>query len=301
MPDDTLYFIFEEDFEFTDSAAERRRRDTVSAAAGASSSSAMTPEPPQKKLRAPPLQRDAAPSPSCRTEDWKSTFARDLSILCTAAFRAKVGDFVWLGYQPENCWKKSMKSGEPNPRFGSHAVAVSKRGAALILEGLKQSQPDDIDVFFRNWTAKLAAASGSVSFVWPPVGGFWAHMTECCPDQVKVREPFWESKWSCQGTRPSHDPQSRPKQIRRYKPNGKGTSTVAAELKEQDFVDSVRYCWRTRVPPTLGRAETGSERQVRAARRAKTVQEAFRRFVKTEKEACYSVEKQIFPGALFIV
>lgn len=294
MPDDTLYFVFEEDFEFSDSVADKARRAADASASAAPSSSAPAEEQPAKRLRAPPLRKDAPLPPSCRSPDWKSTFANDLAILCTAAARVKVGDFVWLGYQPDNYWGNPLKSsGGPNPKCGTQAVAVTKKGAELMLQEFQGpgKQPKDIDVWFLAWCSKLAASGGNVSFVWPPVGGFWAHETECCPDQENVRQNFWHTRWACQGTRPSHDPQRRPKQIRLYKPWGKGESSVATELQEDDFLNNDVFSWKTMVSPLLGPAAPTTGRQVRAARRAVSVQTNFRRFVDTEAEACNAAEK----------
>lgn len=280
------FLIFEEDFEFTDSNRDKqlRRQQRDQASSSRKQSDIVPSSSKRTKLRPVPLGLPTQPSRSCRDPSGKTTFASDLVVLLIRAARAGVGGFVWLGFQPRSFWKDPEPKGGPSPHCGSQAVAVSREGATSILANLSAGEPDDIDVFFRNWTEKPELTGGNASFLWPPLGSYFEHETECCPDQVKVRKNMWQYAWCTPGTRPSHDPKGRPKMLRTY-PTAKDWKTdVMVELKEDDFDDDETAGWKTYLAPGLEGWTTSTGRQHRAAHKQQMLNAKFRHVVEESEK-----------------
>jgi len=117
---DTLFLVFEQDFCATAADAARREH-------------ALTFQPPAEPIQ-PPCRRRGIPLPP------PSEALYDLVCLCNAAHRYKVGDFVWLSWDPESarktwdskarCWRSQLS--QSHIHGGSTAIAVSVEGASSL-------------------------------------------------------------------------------------------------------------------------------------------------------------------------
>ena len=56
----------------------------------------------------------------------------------------------------------------------------------------------------QNGYGKKKTSNDRCSFLWPPMGSYREHDSECCPAEG-FRTSHWDYNVSCQGTRPDHD------------------------------------------------------------------------------------------------
>ena len=270
-PDDTLFFVFEEDMEFF----------------------------PQGII---PGRSDEAVSSSKSSNDkipagMGSIFCSDLVKIATKAHRIGKGEFVWFGYQPWGHEPRKKSVTWPRLGFGSQGIMMTKKAARSIKVFLSSGwkRAGHIDMLLKQWCCDSERFSGGGScFVWPPVGSYRAHLSDCCPDQFKEdeRPSCWHQDWACPGTRPLHDPHGRPKKL--MLPVDKGHQEVLAVMDDGDFVGQ-KLSWSTWLDPGLELYMLrGTERQKRAGR--KQVHEMNnKRILLKEKEKVPSNETQFVP------
>ena len=137
----------------------------------------------------------------------------------------------------------------------------------FLASGFKRA--GHIDMLLKEWCCDSERLAGGGScFVWPPVGSYREHLSECCPGMFKEKEArpsCWHQDWACPGTRPMHDPHGRPKKL--MLPVIKGEQQVLAVLHDTDF-ESVQLHWKTWLDPKAELNMTaGTDRQKRAGRK----------------------------------
>lgn len=201
-----------------------------------------------------------------------SLFCSDLVKMATAAHRIQKGDFIWFGFQPHGHEAQKKATTWPRLGFGSQGIMLTQKAAksiGIFLEsGWKRA--GHIDMLLKEWCCDSERFQGGGScFVWPPVGSYRAHVSDCCPDQFgpQVDRPScWHQDWACPGTRPMHDVHGRSKKL--MLPVKKGHQQVLAELTDQDF-RLTGLCWRTWIDPNveLWPEEAASQRQKRELRK----------------------------------
>lgn len=229
-----------------------------------------------------------------------SLFCGDLVRLATKAHRIGKGDFVWIGYQPWGHEARKKKVTWPRLGFGSQGVMLTKKAAksigVFLNSGFKRA--GHIDVLLKEWCVN-SERFGNVGscFVWPPVGSYRAHTSDCCPDQFKESEPrpsCWHQDWACAGTRPMHDVHGRSKKL--MLPVDKGHQQVLAELTDKDFQDH-SLSWITWLDPTLQLwTNVRTERQKRDARKHVRELMAGRVLVKEPEKVWSNKQPPLCPG-----
>jgi len=271
-PDDTLFFVFEEDMEFFPDGLIPGRGDDATSSSKSS--------------------RVKIPS------GMGSIFCSDMVKIATKAHRIGKGEFVWFGYQPWGHETRKTAVTWPRLGFGSQGIMLTKKAARSIQVFLSSGwkRAGHIDVLLKKWCCDSERFSGGGScFVWPPVGSYRAHLSDCCPGQFKAEEErprCWHQDWACQGTRPMHDPHGRPQKL--MLPVDKGHQEVLAVLDDKDF-EGQKLSWSTWLDPGLEmNLVRGTERQKRAGR--KQVHEMNnKRILLKEKEKVPGNETQFVP------
>jgi hypothetical protein len=266
-PDDTLFFVFEEDMEFFPQGIIPGRSDEAVSSSRASS----------YKIPA----------------GMGSIFCSDLVKIATQAHRIGKGEFVWFGYQPWGHQARKKAVTWPRLGYGSQGIMMTKKAARSLKVFLNSGwkRANHIDDLLKLWCCESERfAGGGSCFVWPPVGSYRAHLSECCPERFEATEErpsCWHQDWACPGTRPMHDPQGRPKKL--MLPVDKGHQEVLAVLYDKDF-EGEKLSWRTWLDPGLELYMVrGTERQKRAGR--KQVREMnTKRVLLKEKEKVLSNE-----------
>lgn len=289
FPDDTLFFIFEEDFEFTDSNSERQR------VALARELSAHPPEKKKPRLRSPdrPPKHLAHLQPLRRHVSLEvagpKTYAEDLVTMVNVAHRAGHGDLVWLGYQPTKHATKEDFS-YPKIGFGSQLIAVTKAAAASIERTFNCPlwKPGHIDMELLKWCRDIRWSSDKASFIWPPVGSYHTHASECCPKEG-IREDCWKYSWACPGTRPQHDPRNRTKRLWTFSTaKNDRQKQVGPELTAVAFDQPKLTRWLCfRAPECEMWPAPSTERERRSRRKQVKCHDEYRHWVTDEKEVAH--------------
>jgi hypothetical protein len=263
---DCLFFVFEEDFRFSEykykldasSARASDQRPASSSAAepaagGSSGSAAPRPaaEPAassssdrrsavpftrgqQSRLEGKTFALPSKPLP----EDFRgmSVFLQDLVAMCTAAHRQRHGSLVWLSWQP--CGPGQKPRSVYRVSSGSTAIAISRFGAAEMLKAFTHAvelkKPGHIDLLLKKWLSKNPAFGSS--YIWPPVGGYTAHVSGCSHEHLSsVRPDVFKEPWFCPGTRREHDPQHREKWLCTFTVNSGCHYLVAFDVTDEDL------------------------------------------------------------------
>ena len=270
FPADTLFIIMEEDFQFYDVAAERMSAGTAvaepsaaTARAGGAASSSRVPEP----------------SAGTREQYGGGRMVDDLVKLCTASARAGVGDLVWFSYVPDKAETKENWS-QPRFAFGSAGIALNKTAAASIATCFNSGfwKANHIDMELKKWCVARIPEQARCCWIFPPIGNFNTHESECCFSQAGIRSSHWQRPWCTPGTRPSDDKRSGlPKSLYRFVPSG--YQVLVSTVQQTDFEDWSLWWnsyWQSPPDPeaTTGRQQRELRRQRLADCRRWYVEEA---------------------------
>ena len=226
--------------------------------------------PPSQKGRAkgtslPPSQKSAAdriateyheavPRGSSTTRDVDPNFGfqrdvADVMRIATFAHRNWQGDLIWLTWVPNK--QKPTRIGH-----GSACLLVTQYGFGKIKDAADRGllPRGHLDLVLRDWLlieneARLARAS----YVYPPIGSYTEHASECDPELYggdKTRPSGFESGENpCHGTRLAGDPKGRWKCL--YQWNGpKWGDKLETPFPEEDDLHGEVYVWRSRAEPT---------------------------------------------------
>lgn len=212
----------------------------------------------------PGLPRDE-PSASRGRPGTVNELVEDIVKVCTAAHRHDVGDLVWLGWNPQESRVQKCAKGQLG--YGSQCVAVTRRAAASMLRvfGTKPFVPNHIDIELKRW-AKSPESEHRACYVWPPVGSFATHQSECDARGI-VREGGWSDPFRCPFIRPCYDPLRRPRCIMNFPERGQSVELFQMDMFWFELIEILN--WRTLYQVTSEIPKTMSERASRSARRLK--------------------------------
>ena len=240
FPVDCLFFIFEQDFELyrgggVDGSADSIGTRTATLGKSSSSASPAVPDPRGRKRK----------ESSERNQVYDRSAASDMVKIVNAASRKGVGDLVWLGYNPTSKSGKSWAA--PRVKFGTQLMCINAIAAERIHFVMGKSAPwkaNHIDMWLLKWCHDHRFSKGSCSYVFPPLGCFGTHTSECCPDK-NVRKHLWDEDYTAEGTRPSEDMKGhRSKDVYGMSQGGTGYVDLRCSLKEDYFAGDTGI-WRT--------------------------------------------------------
>ena len=258
FPPDCLFFIFEQDFELYPGGK----------ILGADGSPTLPPtfaEPSASSSADPPPQGQKRKTGFERGQVKGRSSAADMVKIVNAASRKGVGDLVWLGYNPGS--KNGGKSWTaPRVKFGTQLIClnvVAAMGIKMVMD-LNFWKAEHIDMWLFKWCKDHRFSKGRCSYVFPPLGCFGAHTSECCPE-TGARGSLWDQVYTAVGTRPSEDQKGhRPKTVYGITEGDKGYVDLKIALAEEYFEGETGF-WRTWV--TLQKENTQNDSQLVARRR----------------------------------
>ena len=287
IPDDTLVFVFEEDWRLHPDAGDAAPSAAPVAAgtapswgayiAGSSSSSSSTMIPPAPELfEYPVLDKDRL-GLSC------NDVLEDLVMMCTVASRSNCGDFIWLSWQPNR--RHNTRVG-----WGSTAICLTKTGAASLSAAISAGRcpAGHIDHSLLAWLLREGPRMPH-SFLHPPLGNFTVHASTCEP-HIRARPNCWDEKWCCPGTRPSQDPQHRPKQFLKFVSQGHPEVGATVNLDDADYAE---LYWKTCLQVALDECEARTKRQKRERRRVRNLTEFGRYLVHDARMAFSAMQVRV--------
>ena len=166
---------------------------------------------------------------------------RDLVQICNRAAMIGRGHVVWFGW----CAKATKRS---LPSFGSHLLAVTKQGAAAMLDSMEKGilRNGHWDQVLKEWLTTGNYQNPKVlgaSFCWPSVGYFQTHVSGCEPG-IGTRVAVWDQTYVQAGVRPQKK-NDRSRWLACWPAESKG----GAEWLEEISFDSRRNQWITQRPP----------------------------------------------------
>lgn len=265
FPVDCLFFIFEQDFELyrgRGSVASTDPLESITTTFGdpSASSSAGVPEPRGLKRKGSAVRDQLA----------DRSAASDMVKLVNAAARKGKGEFVWLGYNPT---QKGVAWEAPRVKFGTQLMCMTAAAAermSLIIGKTTPWKANHIDMWLLKFCQDFRFSGGSCSYVFPPLGCFGGHESECCPEKG-VRATLWDEPYTAEGTRPSEDKKGqRSKKVYGMLEDGKGHVDLLCTLTE-DYFTGNSGLWRTYVDLPKIPAKDVTECVRRRRRREMTV------------------------------
>ena len=147
-------------------------------------------------------------------------------------------------------------------------------------------------MLLKEWCSQSERLAGGGScFVWPPVGSYQEHLSECCPGMFKATESrpsCWHQDWACPGTRPLHGPLARPKTL--MLPVVKGCQVELTKMEDKDFEGS-KFIWHTWLDPKMALYMTASTERQRRAGRKQVLELRNKRCIVEDKEQVPSNKK----------
>ena len=127
----------------------------------------------------------------------------DLCALFCAAARAGKGGLLWAGWSASQWGAGGKKVRKMSPSSGAHLVLVTTECARKLLPKALKLQDTHMGYFLGDrcgldWQDYLGSA-----YLWPPVGGFWTHISTTCssPDQPVELNHHFNHGWTQEGTR----------------------------------------------------------------------------------------------------
>ena len=261
FPVDCLFFIFEQDFELYRDASLDPSESIIGVNTASldsmgqpASSSADVPEPRGQKRK----------PGSDRKEVAGRSAAADMVMMVNAAARKGIGDLVWLGYNPKSNNGKVWTA--PRVKYGTQLVCINAIAAERIhfVMGTGAWKAQHIDMWLLKWCHDHRFSKGRCSYVFPPLGCFGSHASECCPETGN-RKTLWDEVYTAEGTRPSEDKKGhRSKDVYGMSEGGKGYVDLKCALKEEYFLGNTGF-WRTCID--LPKQSTAGESELTRRRR----------------------------------
>ena len=282
LPEDTLFWIIEEDYRFWPPGQDRDKADnyeeewgemvesrTASQKAGSSlppshSSSVkdeVEPTATPEKRRASRVATEYHERPTKGNSDMEEPnngFSRDVADvvrMVTFAHRKKMGDLVWLAW----CPKKKQPS---RIRHGSACILLTKFAFEKIAFAAQTGalRRGHIDVQLQIWLKTKGAASDCrACYVYPPIGSYSGQVLECDPKQFggdKTRTcGFTSGEYPCHGTRSEDEPKvGRRKGL--YQWAGDGEKRAFRSLPSEWDLHTSAYWWLSYGEPTAADASS---------------------------------------------
>ena len=283
---DTLFLIAEEDWRLRETdcvIASAPQQAQASGSAGSASSAAaaavetsdpvepaatlMEGEPAAPSGLPPAIAADASAASAwsaAANEFWEaprrpraadaahvSESLQDIVRIITFAHRQKVGDLVWLCWQPHGKGEKASKGRAERVRSGAMSLALSQKGARQVLDAMTQGTiaPGHFDVALVRFL-ELAETKIAASYLHPPMGSYLEHPSGCDPSWKHGRPGCWNEAFACPGSRPSQDPKRRRKFLGLFRPS-KGPITWTPEIPIESKTEDLRWLTFQPEPPAL--------------------------------------------------
>ena len=109
-------------------------------------------------------------------------------------------------------------------------MAITKPAARNILKFWDHTRPGHLDWELRAFCNDKKASDDRCSFIWPPMGSYMEHDSECCPDEG-FQTSHWDFIVACQGTRPAHDTKTREKHCLPLSPQGSTDGSIGLVIR----------------------------------------------------------------------
>ena len=192
LPEDTLFWIIEEDFRFWPPGQDPDNADNydeemwylfhnVDAQGGAESSlppsQDTTSKEGKKEERATTEYHTALPKGHSDESD-DQNFSQDvidIMRIATMCHRVGMGEIIWVSWVPKK--DKPSRLGH-----GSTCLLLTKMGMAAVSDAKDRGvlTRGDIDVVLNHWLLKHEEASkAKACYLYPPIGSYTEHASEC--------------------------------------------------------------------------------------------------------------------------
>jgi hypothetical protein len=215
FPEDTIFFVFEEDWRLHAAAEEVEQRfqqaEVATATAHQSSTGAGSSTDAPVDWTQKPNSR-TLPVPQKGVRD-TSTALKDLVAIANQADREDMGDIIWFSWQSR---AKGTGKWPARPTYGSTFLAFNKKAArwthrVMLAQGKQAELHFDcwlVGVLYKEVEKDVAAQQVRASFVRPTIGCFIEHTSGCQPN-IGRRQSQWDLKHVGEGTRdegvPDHE------------------------------------------------------------------------------------------------
>jgi len=274
FPEDTLWIVMEEDMEFcppqTDMATFVKATCKPSKSPDGSRSgrvgSAISSSMPSSSSSGPAVPK-GEPFASRGTQPFQNELVSDIVKLCTMAWTEGCGDFIWLGFNPPDKDKKKQTR-TPKFSYGSQCIALNRRAALSLRStfGTPGWKPAHVDQTLKAW-CRDSSLGLRACWVWPPVGSFRSHESECDPTWGE-REGGWsETLVRCPFVRPAHDQHKRNRELFMFQK--KGAPEAVVSVPNSFFEDPEAGLWLTFADGDLRHPDGSGARHKRDIRRQK--------------------------------
>ena len=271
LPDDTLFWVIEEDFRFWPPGEDPDGADDYESAKfclvvdrtsvpksgppsrqgskgqGKEQSGAYRPE------RICTEYHEALTRGSSREDDPNHGFSQDVCDvmrIATMSHRVGWGDLIWLSWVPNK--KKPTRIGH-----GSQCLLLTKLGFHAIRSAIdrKVLKRGHIDLVLQAWLrAPHEAERARACYVYPPIGSYTEHASECDPKQFggdNTRPSgFFSGENPCHGTRVATDPKARKKYLYQWRGPDWGARVCTAFPTDEEFLHSEEFVWKSCEEPT---------------------------------------------------
>ena len=264
LPEDTLFWIIEEDFRFWPPGQDPDNADNydeemwylfhnVDAQGGAESSlppsQDTTSKEGKKEERATTEYHTALPKGHSDESDDQdfSQDVIDIMRIATMCHRVGMGEIIWVSWVPKK--DKPSRLGH-----GSTCLLLTKMGMAAVSDAKDRGvlTRGDIDVVLNHWLLKYEeACKAKACYLYPPIGSYTEHASECDPKQFggdKTRPSGFDSGENpCHGTRLAGDPKGRAKFLLQWK--GGWAERIWTPFLDERVLHSERMLWKSMEDP----------------------------------------------------
>ena len=282
LPEDTLFWIIEEDFRFwppgrdpdeaddyefeymnllldrsaDDDTPEKSLPPSKEAATGEGGSS-LPPSRSRRKHRGQQrletYYHTALPRGQTDEDAAKNYgFSRDvcdMMRIATMCHRSDMGDLIWVTYCPNK--QHTSRIGH-----GSACILVTKSGMEAVRQAAKGSnllQRGHIDLVLQAWLrCPGEAAKARACYLYPPIGSYTEHASGCDPKNFggdKTRPSGFDSGENpCHGTREEGDPKHRTKYMLQW--HAVWARRVWKQFAQEHMLHSEQFEWKSFKEPT---------------------------------------------------
>ena len=271
LPEDTLFWIIEEDFRFWPPYKDPDEADDYEVEYLQLLLERSSPPPtqaasPDEGTSLPPSQRGRRPKGQERLSTEYHTalprgqssedrpnhgFTRDvcdMMRIATMCHRAGMGDLIWVTYCPSKA--KPSRIGH-----GSACILVTKHGMQAVHKAATETGKlarGHIDLELQRWLRSSGEAKAArACYLYPPIGSYTEHASGCDPTNFggdKTRPSGFESGENpCHGTREEGDPMSRTKYMIQWQFNWERKWTRFAQ---EHILHSEQFEWKSFEEPT---------------------------------------------------
>ena len=276
LPDDTLFWVMEEDFRFWPPGQDPDNADNYDACVaaliasreGQSSGGAGSSLPPSHTAPRPRAQErpetefhTALKQGNSDEMDDDLGMCRDVTDLmriATMCKRKDMGDLIWVSWVPAKA--KPSRIGH-----GSACLLMTKCGMTSIKDARDRGllKRGHIDLMLKDWLLQPnESTKAHACYLYPPIGSYTEHASECDPKNfggIWTRPSGFESGENpCHGCRLEGDPRKRKKYLIQITPGWQGRPWVPFE--DEDLLHSYLFDWKSwedeSAPWKLGQLKT---------------------------------------------